>query len=52
MKEKDLTILDTYTEVLDLPSKDNHHQTFMSIPLSEKNKENILPNKCQLQYPK
>ena len=44
MKEKDLTILDAYNQVLDLPNKDDHHHTTMSIPLSETNKENIQPN--------
>ena len=43
-ERNDLTILDAYNQVLDLPSKDDHHHTTMSIPLSEKNKENILPN--------
>ena len=35
MKEKDLTILYAYNHVLDLPSKNTHHHTTMSIPLSE-----------------
>ena len=37
MKEKDLTILDAYNQVLDLTSKDDHYYTTMSIPISEKN---------------
>ena len=44
MKEKDLTILYTSNQVLDLPSKDDHHHRTMSISHCEKNKENIQPN--------
>ena len=51
MKEKDLTVLDAYNQVLDLPSKDDHHHTTMSIPLSEKNKENIQPNQVPTAIP-
>ena len=51
MKEKDLTVLDAYNQVLDLPSKNHHHHTTMSIPLSEKNKENIQPNQVPTAIP-
>ena len=51
MKEKDLTILDTYNQVIGLPSKDDHHHTAMSIPLNEKNKENIQPNQVPNAIP-
>ena len=51
MKEKDLTVLDAYNQVLGLPSKDHHHDTTMSIPLSEKNKENIQPNQVPTAIP-
>ena len=52
MKEKDITILDAYKQVLDLTSKDDHYHTTMSIPLSEKKKKKIFNQiKSQLQYP-
>ena len=51
MKEKDLTILDAYNQVLDHPSKDDHPHTTMSIPLMEKNKENIQPNRVTTAIP-
>ena len=44
MKEKGLIILYGYNQVLDLPCKEDHHHTTMSMPLSEKNKENIQQN--------
>lgn len=44
MKEKDLSILDAYNQVPDLPSKDVHYDTSISIRLSKKNKENIKSN--------
>ena len=51
MKEKYLTILDAYNQVLDLPSKYNHHHTYMSIPISEENKEYIQPNQVSTAIP-
>ena len=40
MKEEDLNILDANNQVLDLPSKDDHHHTSMVIPLNAKNNRN------------
>ena len=37
--------------VLGLPRKDEHHHTTMAIPRSEKNKENIQPNKVPTDIP-
>ena len=51
MKEKDLTILDAYNQVLGLPSEDNHHHTTMFIPLSEENKETIQQNRASTVTP-
>ena len=51
MKEKDLTILDAYNQVLDLTSKDDHYYTTMSIPISEKNLKNIQPNQVPTAIP-
>ena len=50
-ERKYLTILDVYNQVPDLPIKDDHHHTTMSIPHSEKNEENILPNQVTTAIP-
>ena len=39
MKEQDLTILDVCNQVLNLPSKDDHHHKTISIPLSMSQQE-------------
>ena len=48
IKEKDLTLLHIYDQVLDLASKDVHHHT-VSIPPNEKKKRRKYSNKLSLK---